>query len=160
WAFEEELHHRREHSIELAAVWLHHVRGGAPCPVVPILCGSFHPYTEGELDAAADARIEAAVRAIRAATAGRRTLVVAAADLAHVGPAFGDAEGFDATARAALARADAELLRAVCAGDAEGFLGQLRAERDRRKICGLPPIYLMLRLLGPATGEVVAYDQC
>ena len=40
-AFAEELHHRTEHSIELAAIWLHHVRDGRPCEMVPVLCGSF-----------------------------------------------------------------------------------------------------------------------
>ncbi len=30
YAYAGELHHRGEHSIELAAVWLHHVRGGKP----------------------------------------------------------------------------------------------------------------------------------
>ncbi len=40
-AFVDELHHRDEHSVELAAVWLHHARDGRPVPVVPVLCG--HP---------------------------------------------------------------------------------------------------------------------
>ena len=40
-AFADELYHRSEHSIELAAVWLHHVREGQPCDLVPILCSSF-----------------------------------------------------------------------------------------------------------------------
>ena len=35
-AFAEELHHRTEHSVELAAVWLHHMRDGKPCQLVPI----------------------------------------------------------------------------------------------------------------------------
>ncbi len=31
---------------------------------------------------------------------------------------------------------------------------------DRNNVCGLPPIYLALRLLGETAGETVAYDQC
>ncbi|MGD1995059.1 MAG: hypothetical protein PVI59_17850, partial [Anaerolineae bacterium] len=31
---------------------------------------------------------------------------------------------------------------------------------DQYNVCGLPPIYLMLRALGSVTGELVAYDQC
>ena len=46
--FAEELHHRREHSIELAAVWLHYMRKGEPVALVPILCGSFLNFTAGE----------------------------------------------------------------------------------------------------------------
>ena len=43
-AFAGELRHRGEHSLELVAVWLHHMRGGQPVPVAPILTGSFHPF--------------------------------------------------------------------------------------------------------------------
>ena len=159
-AFAEELHHRNEHSIELAAVWLHYVRRGQPCSVVPILCGSFHPFTEGQQDPSTDTRFERLIDALHAATAGRRTLVVAAADLAHVGPAFNDPAPFGPGECARLRTDDAALLAAICAGDADRFFAILRDERDRRKVCGLPPIYLMLRYLGPTTGEVVGYDQC
>src|SRR5207248_3055928 len=44
-AFSEELHHRREHSIELAAVWAASLLGQTRPALVPILCGSFFPYT-------------------------------------------------------------------------------------------------------------------
>ena len=46
-SFAGELAHRSEHSIELAAVWLHHVRAGEPCELLPILCGSFAPFVRG-----------------------------------------------------------------------------------------------------------------
>ena len=40
-------------------------------------------------------------------------------------------------------------------------LGVVREEKDARKVCGLPPVYLTLRLLGDdARGEVVGYAQC
>ena len=45
-------------------------------------------------------------------------------------------------------------------GRADGFFGQLRDERDQRRVCGLPPIYLTLKLLDDARGEVVDYEQC
>jgi AmmeMemoRadiSam system protein B len=159
-AFEEELHHRREHSIELAAVWLHLMSGSPPPAVIPVLCGSFYRFTEGETDPAAFETFERALAALGEATAGRRVLLVAAADLAHVGPAFGDPQPYGADDRAHLAEKDARLLEAICAGDAAEFFGQLREERDARRICGLPPIYLTLRFLAGARGEVVSYDQC
>jgi MEMO1 family protein len=159
-AFDEELHHRREHSIELVAVWLHHVRRGAPPRIVPVLCGSFHQFTEGNADPSADARFDRALDAIRTSTDGQRVLAVAAGDLAHVGPEFGDDQPFDRAARDELAAKDRQLLATLEAGDAAGFFEQLRAEQDSRRICGLPPIYLTLRLLGQARGEVVGYEQC
>jgi AmmeMemoRadiSam system protein B len=155
--FAEELHHRTEHSIELAAVWLHHVRGGEPCELLPLLCGSFHPYVQAAKDARTDARLGLIVDALREVTAKRPTLVVAAADLAHVGPAFGGPP-LDAPGRGRLRASDDALLSQICAGSADGFLGQIRQVQDRNNVCGVPPVYLALRLLEPVQGRLVSYD--
>jgi hypothetical protein len=159
-ALAEELHHVGEHSIELAAVWLHFVRGGQPVPLLPILCGSFGAFVKGRADPTDHRPFEVALSVLRPVMAGRRTLVVAAADLAHMGPAFGDRYGLDAIARAQLQNADARLLETVHAGDAAAFIDRLRAERDRRHVCGLPPIYLTLRLLDGACGVTAGYAVC
>jgi hypothetical protein len=66
----------------------------------------------------------------------------------------------DQTARERLAADDRALLDTVIAGDAASFVDQLRSEGDRRRICGLPPIYLMLRFLGSSKGHLIDYDQC
>jgi len=158
-AYAEELHHRHEHSIELAAVWLHHVRQGNPIEVVPILCGSFAHFVAGQADPAHDTRIAKTIDALTGATGGRSVLVIAAADLAHIGPAFGGAPAH-AEQRAVLRRADEALLAQMSAGDAEGFFGALRDVGDRNNVCGLPPIYMALRFLGDVRGAAVAYDQC
>jgi len=159
-ALAEELHHRSEHSIELAAVWLHFIRGGEPVPIVPILCGHFGAFLEGRRDPARHEPFAVAVDALRAVMASRRTLVVAAADLAHVGPAFGDRYGLDFVGRAQLRNADERLLQAIYTGDEAAFFEQLRAEGDRRHVCGLPPIYLTLWLLDEVRGEPAGYALC
>jgi AmmeMemoRadiSam system protein B len=158
--FAEELHHRGEHSIELAAVWLHFVRGGEAVPMVPILCGHFGAFVEGLDDPAGHEPFARAVGVLREVMASRRTLVVAAADLAHMGPAFGDPYGLDYVGRAQLRSADERLLETVYAGDAVAFFRELRDEGDRRHVCGLPPIYLTLRLLGETSGEPAGYALC
>ncbi len=159
-SFAEELHHRGEHSIELAAVWLHFVRGGVPVPLVPILCGHFGPFVEGQSDPADHEPFATAVQVLRRVMRARRTLVVAAADLAHVGPAFGDSHGLDFIGKAQTRSADERLLEAIYAGDARAFFEQLQAEGDRRHVCGLPPIYLTLRLLAEVRGEPAGYAVC
>jgi len=160
-AFDEEIHHRGEHSIELAAVWLHHMRDGRPCQVVPILCGSFQHFVQGGADPAGDPTLNAALDVLRSATADRRTLVVAAADLAHVGPAFNDLSPIDHIRHAQLQVADEILIDTVIDVDAGAFFNTIAAEGDRRNICGLPPIYLTLRLLeGDARGELTGYERC
>jgi len=159
-AYAEELHHRREHSIELAVVWLHYLLGDRQTPIVPILCGSLDHYVEQNADPAADPTVNALIDALRAATRGRRTLWVAAADLAHVGPAFGDPHPLDLAMRAQLQAADERILDAIRQGDADGFFRAIQSERDRWRVCGLAPIYLTLRMVEPAKGTVVAYERC
>jgi AmmeMemoRadiSam system protein B len=158
--FAEELHHRGEHSIELAAVWLHFIRKGEPVPVVPILCGHFGAFVEGRADPASHEPFAMAVDVLREQMASRRTLVVAAADLAHVGPAFGHPYGLDFVGRAQLRGADERLLNTIYAGDWAAFFGNLKSEGDRRNVCGLPPVYLTLRLLGETRGEPAGYAMC
>ena len=77
-----------------------------------------------------------------------------------VGPAFGDPQPWGEPDRARLKATDDDLLAAVCAGDAAGFLERIRRDGDRFRICGLPPTYLALRLLADARGELIGYDQC
>ncbi len=159
-AFTEELHHTNEHSIELAAVWLHHFVRERDVSIVPVLCGSFHGFTSGDAHPDEDDRLEAALSVLGEAIESRRSLVIAAGDLAHVGPAFGDAKPLDSTMKSRLTTEDSESLDAIRAGDASKIFKISRAESDRRRICGLPPIYLMLKLLDGSKGVTMAYDQC
>ncbi len=158
-AFAGELYHRSEHSVELAAVWLHHIRDGHPCELVPILCGSFDRFIGGQAAPDDELNLDELIAVFKQATAGKRVIVVAAADLAHVGPAFGG-QPLDRLGRARLQAADDELIERICAGDAEGFLSAIRRVGDRNGVCGVPPIYVALRLLAPVQGARVAYERC
>ena len=96
---------------------------------------------------------------LRARTAGHNVLIVAAGDLAHVGPAF-SGQPVDLGGRAALKEADDELMARICEGDAAGFLGAIKRVEDRNNVCGISPIYLALKLAGPGKGERISYDRC
>jgi MEMO1 family protein len=162
-AYAEELHHRREHSIELSAVWLHYITqqaGVDPKPMVPILCGSFHHFVMNGSHPAEDVLLETAVSALKTATAGKKVLAVASVDFAHVGPAFDDNYIMDKAHRAALRQADHNLVQAIIRGDDASFYEQITAVEDRNKICGFSSIYLMLRYLQATEGIQVAYDHC
>lgn len=158
-AYAEELHHRSEHSIELSAVWLHHVRDGASCAVVPILCGSYAGYTDGDGDPSEDIKIAALLGALETATAGKRVLIVASVDLSHVGPAFGG-RPVNLGGRARVQADDDEIIARTCEGDADGFFAAIKRKGNANNVCGLPPIYLALRALAPVRGDLVAYDRC
>jgi AmmeMemoRadiSam system protein B len=159
-AFDEEIHHANEHSIELASVWLHHYTRELDFTVVPILCGSFHQFTSGEAHPSDDENMTAALEVLAESMTQRRTLVISAGDLAHVGPAFGDRQPLDGGTRATLRANDKKSIEALLNGDASRFFEISREEADARKLCGLPPTYLMLRLLEGATGDSFGYDQC
>lgn len=158
--FREELHHRSEHSIELAAIWLHYVLGDRVCELVPVLCGSFERFMEQEVSPGEDAEISGALEVLERVTASRKTIAIAAGDLAHVGPAFGDRQAIGIVERARLRAADDELMASICAGEEDAFFQQVKMEQDRRRICGLPPIYMVLRFLGETKGLVTGYAQC
>ena len=101
-----------------------------------------------------------ALDALRRACEGRKTLYVAAGDLAHVGPAFGDALPWSPLERATLRQADEALIDAMTSGDSAGFFDRIRSVGDRNRICGGPPIYLTLRMLEGAAGAPAGYEQC
>jgi MEMO1 family protein len=163
-AFAGELRHCGEHSLELVAVWLHHLRAGHPCAVVPILCGGFHRYLKNGAMPAQDPVITKVISTLRAATKGRRTVVIASGDLAHVGPAFGG-EPLTTHGRAQLRTADEQLMNHMRNGDVESFFGAIRQVQDANNVCGLAPIYLTMHTLGaspqtPLRGHPAGYATC
>jgi AmmeMemoRadiSam system protein B len=157
--FNGELYHKTEHSIELAAVWLHHMREGKPVEILPILCGSFERFIQGETPPKDDPLLQRFIRALKSVTANRSAVIVAAADLSHVGPAFGG-RPLDLMGRAHLKAADQELLDRIYAGDSNGFFEAIRAVENRNNVCGVSSIFLTLQLLSPVAGQAVAYDLC
>lgn len=160
--FADESAHRGEHSIEFQAVFLRHwTPPGRAVRIVPILCGSLHEFVEQRRSPKEGQEIETFVAALRDSLArcGGRTLLLASADLAHVGPRFGDAYPVTPGQLREIADADRDMLGAVETGDAEAFFRAVARDGDRRRICGLPPIYTALRVLEGSWGRVLRYSQ-
>lgn len=160
--FKDEYHHRGEHSLEFQMVWLRHVwkeRADA-IKVVPILCGSLHEFVENGQAPRSDPRVDAVLSSLVELVGARPTLWIAGADLAHVGPRFGDQDALDAVDRGSLERRDHETLVHASAGNGAAWFDEIRRERDRRRVCGLPPIFAMLEAAQPGAGRVAAYAQC
>jgi hypothetical protein len=76
-----------------------------------------------------------------------------------VGQKFGDAEVPNRFTLESLEEDDRSLLAHAERMDAEGFYECLRREKDRRRICGFPPIYTLLHLLGAREGKFLKYGQ-
>jgi AmmeMemoRadiSam system protein B len=158
-AFAQELNHRTEHSIELAAVWLHHMRGGEPIDLVPILCGSLDRLFDEDSDLENDAAINKFLDVLIPYVLEKEALVIAAGDMSHVGPSFGG-HPLDLLGRARVKSADDELISLVCEGDHDGFFEAIRGVNDQYNVCGLAPIYMAMRSLAPVEGDSIAYDRC
>lgn len=159
---EDELAHRGEHSIEFQAVFLRHRTPSArPVRIVPILCGSLHQFVENRRSPSEAREIEAFLAAVgdTMTSVGGRSVVLASADLTHVGPRFGDPRQITPGQLREVADADREMLETIEAGDAEAFFRAVARDGDRRRICGLPPIYAALRVLPGVRGRLLRYSQ-
>ncbi|HEY3999335.1 MAG TPA: AmmeMemoRadiSam system protein B [Candidatus Xenobia bacterium] len=159
---DDELVHKNEHAIELQTTFIKHLLPQAR--IVPILVGSFHPMLVAGMSPWDMAAVRDFVQAMRETVSalGRRVCYIAAADLAHIGTRFGDEEPADDKLMAWVAAEDALSLAEAAAVRPEGWFGKSAAEGDRRRICGLSPIYTMLRVLAPdaIAGKLLQYQQC
>ncbi len=153
--------HRSEHSIELQTVWLRHLLGER-ARIVPILCGSLGGQVLDGTSPAQEAEIAGFLQALRETidACGKRVVLIAAADLAHVGTGFGDDTPPDASAMETVGKADRHNLELAVNRDAEGFFRAIQGNGDCHRICGLAPIYAMLAVLRAERGKLLAYKQC
>jgi len=155
-----ELRHRAEHSVEAALIWAHYLTREKPCRVVPILCGSFESFIQKNMSPSTSGAISATIEVLRDTAGRRRTIIVAAADLAHVGPAFGDLLPLDLAARARLEGQDRRLIDILGVADPGAFFEEMRGDGDQRRICGIPPVFIALSVLSGLAGSPAGYAQC
>ncbi len=162
-AFIEEVNHIGEHSIELASVWLHYMAGETPKRVLPILCGHHEAVlasTVGD-DIDQDFRPLWDALALLAEVAYEpRVLVVAAADVSHIGPVFGDNAPIDQDGKAEVRSTDQQWLEAACSGSGDLLAKHILQHGDPTRICGMAPIHHMVSMLDGSTGRLLDYDQC
>ncbi len=160
--FEDELAHRREHSIEFQVVFLQYLLGTSrDVSIVPILVGSFHDLMASGVDPIRDPEVAGFVAAVRRAEAesGKRVAYVGAVDFSHVGPEFGDSGPVDDATLDEVRRFDAGMIASAEAGDPAGWFGRAAKVDDRWRVCGLAATYTMLHAMGPARGRLLRYNQ-
>jgi len=154
--------HRAEHSIEFQALMLQYLLGARrPFTILPVLASYLHEAVWAGTEPEADPRVPRFLDALgeTIASSPRRVCLIAGVDLAHVGPRFGDPDANTEASLATVERADRAMLEPVVAGDARGFFAGVAADGDARRICGLSPIYSLLRVLPEAPGRLIQYRQ-
>lgn len=151
--------HRNEHSIELQ-IPLIQFNMQNDFELLPILTGSMHEYVEGTKDIS-DEKLTALIVNLQDVLKayGKPYLFIAGADLAHIGAQFGDPYPLSSLTLDRSKTKDDEILACVNQTDAQSFFEAIKREKDARRICGLTPIYFLLRLMKGCSAEIVGYDQ-
>ncbi len=160
--FRDEGVQRSEHSIEFQCVFLRYLYPEPhPLKIVPILSGSFHEAIEKGISPMELKPIRQFIEALKGtiSSLGREVCYIASADLAHMGLQFGDREGVSEYELRILSQEDEEMLGYLEKMDGEGFFSSISRERDRRRICGFPAIYTMLKTLEAKEGKLLKYGQ-
>jgi hypothetical protein len=160
--FKDEGVQRSEHSIEFQCVFLRYLYPEPiPLKIVPILSGSFHEAIERGISPMELEPIRQFIEALKEALSslGREVCYFASADLAHMGLQFGDREGISEYGLRVLSQEDQEMLEYAEKMDGEGFFSSISRESDRRRICGFPAIYTMLKVMKAKEGKLLKYGQ-
>ncbi len=92
-------------------------------------------------------------------TADRRTVVIAGADLSHVGQRFGDSEPTTPEILEQVANSDRNLLRLLESRREEEFISQIARTCNPTRICSTGAIYATLRSLPGRPCRVLSYHQ-
>lgn len=158
----DDMAHRAEHSIEFQVVYLQHLLGAKrPIRILPILCGSFHEWIVTRKLPSNDPEVRNFLAALRELLEGyeRPVCLIAGADLTHMGARFGDGGSITPQLLRWVESQDEQMLESVVTGDPDSFFRSVSHDGDRRRICGLPPIYTLLHLVGRRAGQLLHYGQ-
>jgi AmmeMemoRadiSam system protein B len=159
-AYRAEIVHRDEHSIEFQTLFLARRFGERPITLVPILVGGFHPLLDDGRRPSEVPELETLIEAVRETERlqGGATTYVAAVDLSHVGPRFGDPRPDDRV-RGETETRDRAALAAALAANAEGWFDAIAGGADTTRICGWGATYVALRCASPGAGRLLDYRQ-
>ncbi len=146
-----EFNHAREHSIEFQAIFMAHCRPEAR--IVPLLCSFSHE--EWRVERPYIDETAALLRRL-ADEHGRPVGFLASVDLAHVGPRYGDPFEPNLATITEHLGADRTLIEDLERCDAVGMMRRIEREGNRRKVCGVAPLYMLAKILeGRAVGRML-----
>lgn len=154
----DQIDHLPEHSIELHLPWLQTCFGD-----VPIVAALMPDPIRGMIEDAETERVDPDrfIEALRdvLAEVGGRTLVVASADLSHVGPQFGEPRAVDEQRRVDVERHDREMMAKYLDADADEFIAAMKWNKNPTRWCSIGNMTAALRLVEPDAIELLDYRQ-
>jgi hypothetical protein len=158
--------HERAHAIEAQVAWLQHVLGTeSEMPQVMGVLVHDPLRNGGDSYDGQGLALDPFVEALKAAIdkLDGSTLVVAAADLAHVGPQFGDQQalvGDDDAAqqfRQQVMQHDQQMVGLIGQGKHQELLSALQWQQNRMRWTGVGPIVAAMRLAETGTPRLLNY---
>jgi len=155
-----EIAHKDEHSIEFEVVMLKHIFPDRDIQIVPILCGSLHDYVElGIKKIQSDDTFNKLYHTLTKTIAqlNRKVCYIASSDMSHIGLKFGDSDTANTFIHEVQKR-DKEILWLLENCKTDDFINYLRATKNEFRICGVSPIYAMLKAINPKFAKVLCYD--
>ncbi|HEY3243382.1 MAG TPA: AmmeMemoRadiSam system protein B [Phycisphaerae bacterium] len=156
-----EYDHVNEHSVELQVLWLQHLYGAEAFKVVPVLCPDPCGPTGTRPMNGQGADLKQLALALRELIAadGADTLVIAGADLSHVGAAFGDERRLDEDFLNHVRRLDGALLEYVAAVEPERMRQRVSGRQNCTRVCSIGCIYALLTALPDTRARILGYHQ-
>ena len=129
--------------------------------ILPILCNSFYKFIQDGTSPGKDHKTATFLKSIKEIVTrlGNKAVVIAGADLAHMGNKFGDAEAVNDSTLQWIKTRDYLSIKHSENLDREAFYRSVEEEKDKRKICGLSPIYALLSVINAKKGEMLDYGQ-
>lgn len=163
--FEHRFDHEREHSIEQQCGWLQKVFGGDDGTSPPVFAALIHDPTVNEGKSyddkgiAMDAFVDAATAAIEKLDGP--TLIVASAELSHVGPSYGDEANLagetpeaDQNRRKVLEH-DSQLLKSVAEGKPRDLMSSLSWQQNPTRWSSTGAIVAASLIAGSPAGKLL-----
>lgn len=156
---EYELDHAREHSIELQVAWLQHLFGAEAFEMVAFLCPDpCGPTGTAALDGKGPDLSEFADALGELASEGD-TLLVAGADMSHVGGFFGEERELDDDYLGEVRKRDMRALDYHVKGDVEGFRLCIAVDENPTSVCSAGCMYTLGRALAGRNATLLSYHQ-
>ena len=156
-----ELDHLGEHSVELQLAWLQHLWDADAFEMVAVLCpdpcGPTGTAPAG--GAGVDLREFAETLGELIADDPGDTLVVAGADLSHVGASFGDDRILDEAYLQSIRERDERALRQVEANDPDRWIECVAEDGNPARVCSAGCIFALSTALPHATATILRYHQ-
>lgn len=157
--------HNAEHSVELQVHVLQALQPDHPFEIVPLLCpdpcgtSGTQPLDGNGPDLADLADALEQLLAEAATADAPRTILIAGADLSHVGRHFGDEQPTTPEFLKQVERDDRVLLNLIESRRDDEFIDELRMSGNPTRVCSAGCIYTLLRALPDLPCHVLRYEQ-